>query len=56
MSSNTLIAPALAGHGPAPAGLTSEDGLDICFQRADGYQVPDWPGQGGHPFCLARNP
>ena len=27
------------------AGLTSEDGLVICFQRADGYQVPSWPSQ-----------
>jgi hypothetical protein len=28
------------------AGLICEDGLFICFQRADGYQAPSWPGQG----------
>jgi catechol 2,3-dioxygenase-like lactoylglutathione lyase family enzyme len=27
------------------AGLTREDGLFIGFQRADGYQAPNWPGQ-----------
>ena len=26
------------------AGLPLEDGLFIGFQRADGYQAPDWPG------------
>jgi len=34
-----------SGSGDDFAGLTRQDGLFLGFQRADGYQAPNWPSQ-----------